>query len=121
MNASSIADISSRADLIDLLNEFYNKAQSDDVIGDKFSHLNMIEHTETIADFWDSILFGTNRYHGDPFGKHISLNLSTQDFDRWIFLFNETIENKFAGPKADEAKFRAGTIAKVFKHKLNLA
>ena len=114
-------DISSRDDIIKLLNQFYEQAQNDEIIGDKFTHINMAAHTEIIADFWDGILFGTNQYSGDPFGKHLDLKLAAEDFARWILLFNQTIDNNYSGPIADEAKYRAGTIAKVFQYKLGLA
>ena len=117
---TDITDISSRADIVTLLNEFYDKAQNDEVLGDKFTHINIAEHTEVIADFWDSILFGTNRYHGDPFGKHLNLKLQAQDFEQWILLFNQTVNKNYRGPIAEEAKYRAGTIAQVFRHKLGL-
>jgi hemoglobin len=114
-------DISSRDDIVSLLNEFYGYAQSDEIIGVKFNHINMAEHTQLIADFWDGILFGTKRYQGDPFGKHLDLNLTAKDFERWILLFNQTIDKNYSGPIADEAKYRAGTIAQVFQHKLGLS
>jgi hemoglobin len=119
--SANIKDISSRDDIVSLLNEFYSKAQTDEIIGDKFTHLNMAQHTQVIADFWDGILFGTNDYSGDPFGKHLDLKLAAKDFDRWISLFNQTIDNNYSGPIADEAKHRAGTIAQVFQYKLGLS
>jgi len=118
--SANINDISSRDDIISLLNQFYEQAQNDEIIGNKFTHINMAVHTEIIADFWDGILFGTNRYSGDPFGKHLDLNLAAKDFERWILLFNQTIDKNYSGPIADEAKYRAGTIAQVFQHKLGL-
>jgi hemoglobin len=117
---TNITDISSRDDIVSLLNEFYEKAQADDIIGNKFSHLDMAQHTQIIADFWDGVLFGTNNYKGDPFGKHLDLNLKAEDFSRWIILFNETVDNNFKGAIAEEAKVRAGIIAQVFRHKLGL-
>ena len=118
---TNIKDISSRDDIVSLLNEFYTKAQKDEIIGDKFTHLNMAQHTQIIADFWDGILFGTNNYSGDPFGEHLDLKLVAIDFERWISLFNQTIDNNYSGPIADEAKHRAKTIAQVFQHKLGLS
>ena len=110
--------ITNRENIVFLLTEFYNEAQKDDLIGSKFDHLDMSEHIQTIANFWDSILFGTNTYQGDPFGKHIPLNLKPEDFDRWIELFTTTVDQYFEGDVAEEAKHRAGTIARVFKLKL---
>ena len=119
--STNIKDISSRDDIVSLLNEFYSQAQKDDLIGDKFNHIDMAEHTQLIADFWDSILFGANGYRGDPFSKHLNLKLEAKDFERWILLFNSTIDKNYSGPIADEAKYRAGTIARVFQHKLGLS
>ena len=119
--SANIKDISSRDDIVSLLNEFYSKAQEDEIIGGKFSHLNIVEHTQIIADFWDGILFGSNQYSGDPFGKHLDLKLTANDFERWIKLFNQTIDNTYSGPIAEEAKHRAGTIAQVFQYKLGLS
>ena len=119
--SANIKDISSRDDIVSLLNEFYTKAQKDEIIGDKFTQLNMAHHTQVIADFWDGILFGTNNYSGDPFGKHLDLKLATVDFERWISLFIQTVDNNYSGPIANEAKHRAGTIAQVFQYKLGLS
>lgn len=119
--SADIKDISSRDDIVSLLNAFYDKAQKDEIIGDKFNLLNMAEHTQIIADFWDGILFGTNGYRGDAFGKHLDLKLVAKDFERWITLFNQTIDINYSGPIADEAKHRAGTIAQVFQYKLGLS
>lgn len=119
--STNLTDIASRDDIVSLLNEFYSKAQEDEVIGSKFNHLNMDEHTQIIADFWDGILFGSNNYSGDPFGKHLNLKLTAKDFEQWISLFNQTIDNTYSGPIAEEAKHRAGTIAQVFQYKLGLS
>ena len=113
-----VKEIDNREDLVHLLTVFYEKAQADQLIGSKFDHINMSEHLQVIADFWDSILFGTNTYKGDPFSKHIPLALQGPDFDRWISLFNATVDEQFEGAKAEEAKLRASTIARVFKSKL---
>ena len=113
-----VKPLENRDDLVNLLNSFYTKAQSDPLIGSKFDHIDMVDHTQIIANFWVSILFGTNSYQGDPFVKHIPLALKSEDFDRWITLFTETVDEQFEGDKADEAKLRASTIARVFKAKL---
>ncbi len=112
------ADISSRAELVPLLKAFYAKAQADAIIGEKFSGLNMDEHIALIANFWETVLFGTRSYQGDPFGKHIPLALAPKHFTRWVELFTATIDDFYSGPKAEEMKMRGQTIAQVFQHKL---
>ena len=113
-------DISSRDDIVRLLNEFYLLAQNDKIIGKKFVDLNMPDHIQIIADFWDGILFGAKGYNGDAFGKHKALNLEAKDFEQWLELFINTVDSNYAGPVATEAKHRATTIAQVFQYKLGL-
>jgi hemoglobin len=113
-----MTDIQNRGDLVKLLDAFYSRAVKDAVIGEKFDGLKMDDHIETIADFWDSILFGKFKYQGNPFLKHIPLGLKKEDFDQWIVLFHQTIDAMFEGVNSEEAKTRASTIAKVFQFKI---
>ncbi len=111
-------DISSRKDIVPFLESFYTRAQADELIGEKFAHINMATHIELIADFWETVLFGTRSYQGDPFAKHIPMALKPLHFDRWVEIFTATVDDFFTGPKAEEMKMRGQTIAQVFQHKL---
>lgn len=66
------------------------------------------------------MLLGEQSYRGNPFQKHMPLPLEVSHFNRWLMLFNETIEENFKGEKAEEAKARAQNIAAVFQYRLNL-
>jgi hemoglobin len=77
-----LSDINSREDIKKFLAVFYQKAQQDDIIGEKFKNIKMDEHIELIADFWGTILFGTSRYHGNPFEKHIPMALAESHLTR---------------------------------------
>lgn len=114
----NLPEIKSREDIKTFLSEFYLRAQNDDVIGEKFKDLNMDEHIEVIADFWDSILFGSNNYNGDPFGKHIPMKLEEKHFTRWVEIFLGTADEMYSGDIVNEMKTRGKTIAQVFQHKL---
>ncbi len=54
--------------------------------------------------------------------KHIALSkltpITTTEFTEWLKLFNETVNELFVGEKAEEAKQRAGNIAKLLLHKI---
>jgi hemoglobin len=72
-----------RADIDDLMNRFYARAMSDDVIG-LFSPMSSdwiwTRHLPIIGDFWETLLFGTRNYqkHGrNPMQIHALLNLKT--------------------------------------------
>lgn len=111
-------DISTRVDLESLLEKFYQKALSDDLLESKFEGVDLNAHLPVICDFWETTLFGNTTYKGSPFDKHIPLDLSRNHFERWIHLFEETINENYEGKIANEAIHRAKTISTIFQHKL---
>lgn len=53
-------------------------------------------------------------------GKHFPLPVAKEHFDRWVGLFVETVERLFTGPKAEEAKGYARSIADTFQMRMGL-
>ena len=114
-------DIETRADINNLLSSFYAKAMVDEVIGYIFTEiakLDLEHHLPIIGDFWEMLLFGTGgyqKYGRNPMQIHAQLNeetpLRTEHFRRWLELFHATVDELFAGERADMAKLRAGMIA----------
>lgn len=114
-------DIQTRADIDELMNRFYARAISDDVIGYIFTDvakLDLKRHLPIIGDFWDSLLFGAGNYqkHGrNPLEVHAELNRKTpleqQHFRRWLALFSRLVDETLSGERAEYAKTRAGAIA----------
>ena len=114
-------DIENRADIDDLMNRFYAKATTDETIGYIFTdvaNLNLEHHLPIIGDFWESLLFGTGSYqkHGrNPLLVHAALNEKTplliEHFERWLELFRISVDDKFAGDRAEFIKLRANAIA----------
>ena len=120
-----LTDISSRKDIEHLLTKFYERALADDVIGFVFTditHLNMVTHLPVITNFWEDMLLGTHNYNGNPVRIHQQIDklteLNEQQFSRWLLLWQITVDEGFAGPIADEAKQRAGNIAKIMMAKI---
>ncbi|WP_311182037.1 group III truncated hemoglobin [Hymenobacter volaticus] len=83
-----------------------------------FAGVDWSRHLPIMYDFWSGILLGTSRYRGRPFPKHMPLPIDVTHFQRWLALFNATVDELFAGPKANEAKMRALNIASVFEFRL---
>lgn len=114
-------DIESRADIDDLLNRFYSKALTDDLIGYIFTDvakLDLDRHLPVIGDFWEALLFGARQYQKrgrNPLQIHGELNLKTplrlEHFRRWLEIFRATIDESFSGERAEFAKSRAESIA----------
>jgi hemoglobin len=113
-------DILQRADVQILVDKFYEKVNSDDLLGPVFSHVDWSGHLPVMYDFWSSLILGDQTYRGNPLQKHVPLPIKNQHFDRWLLLFKETVDEHFDGQKAEEVKMRAESIASIFQHKLGL-
>lgn len=117
-----IRDIENINDIKKMVNVFYAKVQKDDLIGPIFNERiqsHWPEHLEKLYSFWQGILLNERTYIGHPFPPHAQLPIDKQHFDRWLYLFTETVDSLFAGNKANEAKSRAYNIAGVFQNRLN--
>jgi hemoglobin len=118
-------DIETPADVEQLVRAFYGRALSDPVIGWIFTdvaQLDLDEHVPRIASFWETILLGTGTYLGAPFPPHAALHakvgLKAGHFGRWLALWTTTIDERFAGERAELAKARAIRIAQAFHQRL---
>lgn len=118
-------DIATRADCARLTRAFYEKAMTDPLIGYLFTdvaQLDLEAHLPVITSFWETILLGAGTYSGGAFAVHASLNrlspLRPPHFERWLWLWRGTVDELFAGPKADEAKAHANRVARAFVRRL---
>lgn len=122
---SEKADISNPEDVERLIRKFYDKVLADDRIAYIFTDVAQIdleEHFPKLFAFWEAQLLGTSTYQGNPMQVHLDLNRKTpleeEHFERWLDLFNLTVDELFEGPKAHLAKERALSIATVMRIKL---
>jgi hemoglobin len=109
-------DIKSEDDVSTLVHTFYAKVRADELLGPIFESIikdNWAPHLKRMVDFWSTILLYTHKYKDDPMPKHMQLPVEQRHFDRWLFLFNDTLDTLFAGEIAENAKLRAGSIAKI--------
>lgn len=113
-------DIETKADILSLLTSFDDKLLLDETTAPIFKDLDMDEHIPVIADFWAMVLLSDMAYKGNPFDKHVPLNLNKKHFERWIYYFNETLDDLFSGEVAGMAKERAKSIAIIFQSKLSI-
>ncbi len=115
-------EISNKEDIKILVDAFYNKVRTDQLIGPVFAGAipndKWPKHLERMYSFWNTVLFGSQEYRGNPFSKHSSLPISKPHFDRWLELLDTTIDTHFEGEKADEMKRRATNMGMLFQSKL---
>ncbi len=118
-------DIQSRYDIELLVNTFYEKVRENKMLGYIFNDvakINWESHLPKMYSFWASILLGEHSFSGNPMQKHIALSKITEmtdkEFSEWLYLFIETVDELFVGEKANEAKLRAGNIARLMLHNI---
>ena len=117
-------DIKDREDIQYLVQTFYDTALADPLIGPVFKAANfdLEEHLPVMVSFWETILFDVITYSGNPMLKHLELNrsvpLNPVHFERWMKIWEETINDKFEGPLAQKAIARARSIAQLMEYKI---
>jgi hemoglobin len=123
--AETRRDIETRADCERLVRVFYGRALSDPIIGFLFTdvaHLDLEAHVPRITNFWDTILLGAHSYGGGAFRPHIELHrkvsLTSGHFERWLYLWRTTVDELFAGERAELAKAHAMRVAAAFRSRL---
>jgi hemoglobin len=120
-------DISTPDDVRLLIDTFYEKVQQDEILGPIFNEVaqvNWTQHLPVMYRFWEFLLLGTpDAYQGNPIQKHFDLHakhpLKTEHFDRWLELFQGTVDELFEGSVAKDAKFRAFAISETWKPKFD--
>ena len=119
-------DIETSAEVRILVDRFYEKVRRDPLIGPIFDDVAKVDwpsHLATLYSFWETLLNVGERkgsYGGAPFPMHARLPIEKAHFDRWLQLFLETVDENFAGEKANEAKGRALSIADTFARRMGV-
>jgi hemoglobin len=112
-------DIQNSSDIEQLVNQFYEKVLKDETLKNFFKHLNFEAHKPKMIHFWSFVLLDESGYTTNVTEKHIHMKINKIHFDRWIFLFDQTIDELFEGEKANLAKQRAKLIAWTMGNKID--
>ena len=122
------SDITNRRDIELLVDTFYEKVRKNPLLGHIFDDVAKVDwpsHLPKMYSFWASILLAEYSFSGNPMQKHIALSKMTEitdrEFSEWLQLFTESVDSLFLGEKADEAKLRAGNIARLMLHNIQTA
>ena len=113
-----IHDLRDRADISDLVGEFYRRAFADPLIGPIFTDvakMDLDHHLPIMCDFWETVLFNAGLYRRNALQMHFVLNarhpLLPEHFERWLELWTTNVDEHFSGEKAELAKTQARRIA----------
>jgi hemoglobin len=123
--ANELHDIETRADCERLVRAFYGRALTDPIIGYIFTdvaRLDLEAHVPRITSFWETVLLGARSYSGGAFRPHAEVHvqspLRSGHFERWLALWRGTVDELFAGPRAELAKAHAERVAQAFHARL---
>lgn len=108
-------DLNSRANINLLVNTFYAKVRTDEMLGPIFNRViqDWPAHLERLTDFWERTLLAHKVYKGNPIAAHNKVDeemgnsITMVHFGRWLQLWFSTIDEYFEGEKATLAKHRA--------------
>ena len=118
-------DITSEVDIEQLVGQFYSRVREDALLGPIFDDVAQVDwahHIPRLVGFWSTVLLGSDQYKNNPVPVHLALAQKTPiqfiHFERWLSLFKQTVDDLFAGERAEQAKIRAQSIAIVLQSKL---
>jgi hemoglobin len=105
------------ADVELLVRRFYQAAIPDPLLGPIFEGFGVdwSAHIPKLIGFWASRLLGITGYEGNPVGAHrpvlARFPFGAAELERWVELWEETVDELFTGEVAALAKQRARTAA----------
>lgn len=119
-------DLTDRSDIQRLVHAFYERVRADDSLGrifDEVAQTDWAAHLPKMVDFWETVLFRSGRYTGNPLTPHARLvpltEMGRAQFDRWLALFRATVDDLFAGENATHLQAIAEDMAMVIYSKIN--
>lgn len=116
--STALPDIRTEGDVKLLVDCFCQKVNQDALLAPIFGAVAAVywpNHLTSLYDYWSSILFGRTDRTGQPIPQQLAMPARGPYQRQWIGLFSKTVEENFAGVKAEEAKVRAQTIAVPFE------
>jgi hemoglobin len=111
-------DLDSKQEIARFIDAFYAKVLRDQRLAPLFIEVAEIKldvHLGHIRQYWEKLLLGETDYRRHTMNIHRALHvehpLEPADFERWLLLFQETIDERYGGPKAERAVQVAQHIA----------
>ena len=89
-------DITTKQDVENLVNTFYEKVLQDVELAPFFTRLDFKAHMPKMVHFWSFVLLDEPGYTTNVTDKHMHMHLSKAHFDRWVELFHTTVDELFA-------------------------
>ena len=115
-------DIQTKKDVGELVHTFYQRVQNDPLLSCAFNEVAQVDwgaHLPRMVEFWQTIVFRKPGYKGNPAHTHMvlagkmaetSTPMRPEHFTHWVELFKDTVDDLFAGERAEFAKQSAAQM-----------
>ena len=121
-----LKDIQKPKDIHKVINAFFKKVKKDKLLSPYFAQKTKADweaFLPVMYSFWENALFYSGNYLGNPMQRHSELNetraFSAEHYTRWLDLFAESIDERYAGEKAELMKERSRNISTIMQVKMN--
>ena len=111
-------DLDTRDQIESFVDAFYQRVLHDDQLAPIFldvAQVDLAVHLPHIKNYWCKLLLGETGYQRHTMnihrGLHSKRSLQPADFERWLALFVDTLDQRFSGEKAERARRVAQSIA----------
>ncbi len=89
-------------------------------VGSDIESAEWREHLELLTNFWAMSALGDLDYTGSPLAPHFNLDLTKEQFDRWLELFAQAIDRVYEKDVGEFFKQRSQNIAQNFMRNLGI-
>ena len=118
MSTTDLPDLDCRRNVEQFVDRFYQRVLADKQLAPIFLDVAAIDldvHLPHIKNYWCKLLLGEKDYRRHTMNIHRALHdqrpLAPADFERWLQLFDATLDQHFSGPYAEKARRIASAIA----------
>jgi hemoglobin len=123
----TLPDLDSVEQIAEMVRRFYRDVDADELLGPVFNDVARVDwdtHLPKLTAFWARALLGLDGYSGNPFARHAAvhaeLTLTIAHFERWLSLFECTLDNGWEGPNTERARLLAHKVARVHATQLGV-
>ena len=102
-----------------LVDQFYARVRGDPALGPIFAARvkDWEHHLDRMKRFWRSVLFSSGEFFGNPMLKHMAIpGLHQPLFDRWLKLFEQSLDDLGNAEARDHVHGKARAIAASLLH-----
>jgi hemoglobin len=118
MASSAVSgDLTTRAEIHDLVVGFYREIIFDDLLGPVFDEVAEVDwtlHLPKLVDYWCRVLLGQHGYVGNVTAVHRHLHglepVTTEHCDRWYELWVRCVDARWGGATAEHATAHAAAL-----------